>query len=302
MAARRPPLRQRAEQPGRDAAAAAGRRRARRGDRGAGRARPPPRRPGRDLLAVPPAISPATRSPRIDWRQIGQVAAPSIVRETEWEAAQSVWLWRDASASMRYRSQRASCPSKRERAELLLAGAGGAAGARRRAGGAARRRRAAGDRPRRARRGSPMRCVGRQRTARRACRRVEPLPRHAHLVLIGDFLSPLRRDRTRPCARFAARGVQRPPAAGARSGRGGPAVRRPRPLRRHRGRRRGADQPRRERARRLSPAISRSIAQGLAAIAARRRLDVLRATAPTARRRPALLALLRGARRRRHRC
>ena len=40
------------------------------------------------------------------------------MRETEWEAAQSVWLWRDASPSMDYASTR-GLPTKRERAELL---------------------------------------------------------------------------------------------------------------------------------------------------------------------------------------
>ncbi len=46
------------------------------------------------------------------------------MRETEWEAAQSVWLWRDASASMDYSSAADICrrrwPTKRDRAELLL--------------------------------------------------------------------------------------------------------------------------------------------------------------------------------------
>lgn len=54
----------------------------------------------------------------IDWRQSAK-SDHVYVRETEWEAAQSVWLWRDASASMRYRSDR-SLPEKAERAELVL--------------------------------------------------------------------------------------------------------------------------------------------------------------------------------------
>ena len=55
---------------------------------------------------------------RIDWRASAK-SARLYVRETEWEAAQSVWLWRDGSASMDY----ASAPdhaTKRDRAELLL--------------------------------------------------------------------------------------------------------------------------------------------------------------------------------------
>ncbi len=55
---------------------------------------------------------------RIDWRQTAKSQAVYI-RELEWEAAQTVWLWRDASPSMDYRSNR-ELPSKRERAELLL--------------------------------------------------------------------------------------------------------------------------------------------------------------------------------------
>lgn len=55
---------------------------------------------------------------RIDWRQSARTQAV-FVRENEWEAAQSVWLWRDASTSMAYRSK-SSYPTKRDRADLLL--------------------------------------------------------------------------------------------------------------------------------------------------------------------------------------
>jgi len=55
---------------------------------------------------------------RIDWRQSAK-SDRTFVRETEWEAAQTVWLWRDASASMRWRSAK-SLPEKAERAELLM--------------------------------------------------------------------------------------------------------------------------------------------------------------------------------------
>ncbi|NQU60794.1 MAG: DUF58 domain-containing protein [Rhodospirillales bacterium] len=54
----------------------------------------------------------------IDWRQSAK-SQPVYVRETEWEAAQSVWLWRDGSASMSYRSDD-GLPAKIERADLLL--------------------------------------------------------------------------------------------------------------------------------------------------------------------------------------
>jgi uncharacterized protein (DUF58 family) len=53
----------------------------------------------------------------IDWRQSAK-SDPVYVRETEWAAAQSVWLWPDPSASMHWRS-RPDLPEKRERAVLL---------------------------------------------------------------------------------------------------------------------------------------------------------------------------------------
>ncbi len=53
----------------------------------------------------------------IDWRQSAK-SDMVFVREMEWEAAQSVWLWRDTSASMGWTSDR-NHQSKRERADLL---------------------------------------------------------------------------------------------------------------------------------------------------------------------------------------
>lgn len=60
---------------------------------------------------------PGDPTPRIDWRRSAK-SDRVFVRETEWEAAQSVWFWRDASPSMAWRSLE-SLPTKRERAELL---------------------------------------------------------------------------------------------------------------------------------------------------------------------------------------
>jgi len=54
----------------------------------------------------------------IDWRQSAK-SQPVYVRETEWEAAQSVWLWRDGSQSMAYRSTD-GLVNKIERAGILL--------------------------------------------------------------------------------------------------------------------------------------------------------------------------------------
>lgn len=52
----------------------------------------------------------------IDWRQSAK-SQHIFVREREWEAAQTVWFWRDASANMAFASGRVS---KRQRADLLL--------------------------------------------------------------------------------------------------------------------------------------------------------------------------------------
>lgn len=53
----------------------------------------------------------------IDWRQSAR-GDGHYVRENEWEAAESVWLWRDGSRSMDWASSR-ELPSKRRRAEVL---------------------------------------------------------------------------------------------------------------------------------------------------------------------------------------
>ena len=55
---------------------------------------------------------------QIDWRQSGKSQA-LFVRQNEWAAAESVWLWSDASASMGYCSEFSNV-TKRGRAELLV--------------------------------------------------------------------------------------------------------------------------------------------------------------------------------------
>jgi uncharacterized protein (DUF58 family) len=55
---------------------------------------------------------------RIDWRQSAK-SDRAFIRDMEWEAAQTVCLWRAGSPSMAWRSARA-LPAKRERADLLL--------------------------------------------------------------------------------------------------------------------------------------------------------------------------------------
>ena len=55
-------------------------------------------------------------SAAIDWRQSAK-SQHIFVREREWEAAQTVWFWRDASENMSFKS---GAVSKRTRADLLL--------------------------------------------------------------------------------------------------------------------------------------------------------------------------------------
>ncbi len=132
---------------------------------------------------------------RIDWRQSAK-SARTYVRETEWEAAQTVYIWRDGSASMHWRSG-AAVPEKVERADLLLIALASLL-----------------------QRGSErVRLLG-QRTAGSlhamaaalpAMADGEPpavdLPAHARVVLFGDFLQPL--DEIRAIvARFAARPIR----------------------------------------------------------------------------------------------
>lgn len=131
-------------------------------------------------------------STRIDWRQSGK-SDRAFVRETEWEAAQTVALWRDGSPSMRWRS-RGMATEKVERAGLLLLALAslllrggervmmighdtrpvwGRAGLDRLA---ALLDQARPDQPRPDEGGLPSEAH---------------LPRHARVVLFGDFLSPL---------------------------------------------------------------------------------------------------------------
>ena len=147
---------------------------------------------------------------RIDWRQSAKSGRPApegwFIRETEWEAAQTVCLWRDASASMRWRSRGAPV-EKRERAGLLLLALASLL-----LRGGERVALIAPDarpicRPRRA--GPAGRGAGAAApTTTPACRRDVPLPRHARVVLFGDFLSPL--DGDPGGGRPAGRGPGRP--------------------------------------------------------------------------------------------
>lgn len=148
---------------------------------------------------------------RIDWRESAK-SQHLYIRETEWEAAQSVWLWRDGSGSMNYSSAEyvagGSWPTKRDRAELLLAALasllvrGGERVALQGSGRAPLSGHAA-----------LTRIVELLEQGERAAAGVpglpefEPIPRAAQLVWIGDFLAPLTTVNA-AVARFAGAGVK----------------------------------------------------------------------------------------------
>jgi uncharacterized protein (DUF58 family) len=125
---------------------------------------------------------------KIDWRRSAR-SDRLYIRENEWEAAQSVWFWRDHTASMNYRSDR-SLPEKWERATVLnlalmsLLVRGG-------------ERIALLDRPDRPASGraalNRIATMVTDREAREGDTGIPPtpeLPRFGSAVLIGDFLAP----------------------------------------------------------------------------------------------------------------
>jgi len=146
---------------------------------------------------------PGDPTTRIDWRQSAR-SAHLFLRDQEWEAAESVWLWDDGSASMDYRSS-PRLPTKQDRALLILL----ALGALLTRGG-----------ERIALLGDQQRPIGGRVGMETLCERLvartlpspslappQPLPRHARVVLISDFFSPLEvlRERLR---QFVAMGVR----------------------------------------------------------------------------------------------
>lgn len=138
----------------------------------------------------------------VDWRRSAR-SDSLFVRETEWEAAQSVWLWADPSPSMNYRS-RPGLPPKTDRARLLLLATAALllrAGERVALLGAA-------DRPAIGRSAlarlvdrllagptlgvpaEPAAAAGDETAADAGVPPAERLPRHAQALLFGDFLTP----------------------------------------------------------------------------------------------------------------
>ncbi len=121
---------------------------------------------------------------RIDWRQSAK-GDKLYLRETEWAAAQSVWLWCDSAPGMDYRSDR-RLPTKRQRGELLLMALSALlvrGGERVALLGGGRR---------------PATGKGALNTIQAGLHKPAPLaaaghsvPRHATLILFGDFLDPV---------------------------------------------------------------------------------------------------------------
>ncbi len=142
----------------------------------------------------------------IDWRQSAK-SQPVYVRETEWEAAQTVWLWRDGSPSMSYRSADA-LPAKIERADLLLL----ALASLLIRGGEHVALLGTGMTPATGR-GMLIRLWSmieaqdlEAETRQGSLPAFETLPRHGRVVMIGDFLSPLE-DIRETISAFANQGV-----------------------------------------------------------------------------------------------
>jgi len=130
---------------------------------------------------------------QIDWRQSAK-SRDLFVREQEWEAAESVWLWVDQSPSMHFRSER-KLPFKDGRAvQLALALASLLVRGGERVALLGADARPAGGRHGLNRLGEHL-----LMTANRAeaLPPLMPLPRHARLCLISDFLAEPGRLRAR---------------------------------------------------------------------------------------------------------
>jgi uncharacterized protein (DUF58 family) len=135
---------------------------------------------------------------RIDWRQSGK-ADRLFIRETEWEAAQTVALWTASGPGMDWRSSK-EVPTKALRAQLLLLALSSLL-------------LRGGERVRLF--GLPRPFAGRQALPAIAdsLGQIAPRPedhriaRHARAVLFGDFWEPLERTRAM-IAGLAAQGVR----------------------------------------------------------------------------------------------
>ncbi len=123
----------------------------------------------------------------VDWRRSAR-SDDLFVRETEWEASQSVWMWSDRSPSMNYRSRK-SRPTKSDRAALLLlATAAALLRGGERIGLLGHDRRASGGRTGLKRLAERYLTLGDHDAAFPAS---VDLPKHSQGVLFSDFLAPV---------------------------------------------------------------------------------------------------------------
>ncbi len=150
---------------------------------------------------------PGDPAARVDWRESAK-SQRLYVRETEWEAAQSVWLWRDGSASMNYSSSGyigGDWPTKRDRAELILVALASLLVR----GGERLTLLGSGVPPMIGRVALTrlVQMIERPPAALDDVPAFEPLPRAGQLVLVGDFLGPLEQLHV-SLAQFAAAGLK----------------------------------------------------------------------------------------------
>ena len=132
-------------------------------------------------------LLPGESAARIDWRRSARTEHAHFVRQTEWEAAQTVCLWRAAGSGMRWRSL-AGLPEKQTRAELILLALAALL--------------VRGGERVRLLRPEPLDVTGQAGLSRLAAalhqaaaetdERPDPafVPRHGCVVLMGDFLEP----------------------------------------------------------------------------------------------------------------
>lgn len=123
----------------------------------------------------------------IDWRRSAR-SDRIYIRQQEWEAAQSVWLWRDTSPSMRFQSTFAQ-EQKRDRADVLTL----ALASLLIRGGEHVGLLGVDEMPRGGRTAIETTAMklGFPDTSELSLPPLLRIRRHSHLVMIGDFLSPL---------------------------------------------------------------------------------------------------------------
>jgi uncharacterized protein (DUF58 family) len=153
--------------------------------------------PGEAFWQFRPYV-PGDQANRIDWRQSGK-SDRLFIRETEWEAAQTVALWHATGPGMAWRSTQ-DLPSKALRAQLLLLALAALL-----LRGGERVRLFGLPRPFAGRHALPAIA---DQLGQMAPRPEDPrIARHARAVLFGDFWDPLEQTRA-AIAALAAQGVR----------------------------------------------------------------------------------------------